>query len=134
VEVYLQRPLFSARPQRAGRMFESAAALLASSLIFSKTNRRAIAYDQVELRLLSVNVYCRRSGDHGLIEGYSDIRTTATPFPIIYMHGEPNHQPLRSSVTLRVWQLQCSCSQKSSEWASASQHHGSGSMLSASIR
>jgi hypothetical protein len=56
---------------------------------FLQNHRRAIAYDQVEFRLLDVNAYCRPSGDHGLIEGYSNIRTTATLFPIICMGNQP---------------------------------------------
>jgi hypothetical protein len=56
---------------------------------FLQNHRRAIAYHQVEFRLLSVSAYCRRSGDHGLIEGYSNIRTTATLFPIICMGNQP---------------------------------------------
>jgi hypothetical protein len=56
---------------------------------FLQNHRRAIAHDQVEFRLLDVNAYCRRSGNHGLIEGYSNIRTTATLFPIMCMGNQP---------------------------------------------
>jgi hypothetical protein len=113
-------------------MFESAAMLLASRLIFSKTTEEQLHTTKSNF----VSWMLTRTADRVEITGsLKDIPISELPqlCSLSYAWGT-NHQPLRSFVALRVWQLQCTCFQESSEWAAATQHHGSGSMLSASIR